>query len=420
MNWIDLAYLLTGLLLCLTVVVHSVSSARRTWQQHGREATAFGAWQVQRRAVFDARQPDSNGPGGVWKGWRSFRVLEIRNETAQCRSIYLAPGDGKPVPTFCAGQYLTLRIQVPGDGRFQTRCYSLSSPPGSLPYRITVKEVPAAPATKAFSMSRYLNQQLRVGDWVELKAPAGDFYVDPNLERPIVLLAAGVGITPLVSMARDLIQIGFEYPIVLFYGNPNRRAHIFAKELAALATQAQNFVVVNCYSQPDPGDRPGVDFHFSGRVTVDRIRQTLKTLDVEFYLCGPASFMESLYHDLRTAGVAEAHIHSEAFGPASVRIQATQELTSQEQEIVDELAGLIAFARSSKQVQCPANKTILDVAEISEIPIESGCRAGNCGTCAVRLLKGSVKYPKGAPAHLEPGTCLTCIAQPQGEILVEA
>ena len=367
----------------------------------------------------------SVGLGGNWSGWRLFRVAELRQETPLSKSVYLVPADGKPVAPFLPGQYLTLRFQLPHQKRPVVRCYSLSTSPDRLPYRITVKQVTSPNSPAPGSVSEFVNQHLQVGELIEAKPPAGDFIFAGIGTRPVVMLAAGVGITPIYSMLCSLLnrgQRGVEQtPIILFHGNANRREHLFATEIAELSAQHPQFVVVNCYSQaelPEVDDK--VPCHFRERVSIPLVQRLLPSLDAEFYLCGPPAFMRENYTGLIDAGVASHDIHFEAFGPASVDVAKAPHPLEAEAAVIESVAGLIAFTRSGKKVSCPSGKSVLELAEDLEIPIDSGCRAGNCGTCAVRLLKGSVRYLKNNSTELEAGTVLACIAQPEGEIQVEA
>lgn len=433
MSWVDLSYLLTGVFLCLVVCAQIAFWSTQHWRRVRNDNSDLQAWQRSSRKLLDqqamanrSRQPgNSLAHGGLWSGWRQFRVADLQRETPHCLSVYLVPADGKAVPRFRPGQYLTIRFQLPGERRPQIRCYSLSTSPRRLPYRITVKQVTSAGAENPRSVSEFVNHRLRIGDLLEVKAPAGDFVLQEGGLRPVVMLAAGVGITPVYSMLCGLLESRRasldDRPVILFYGNTNSQETILANELANLAATYSRLVIVNCHSRADGTGEPGpLPCHFHERISVSLIRRLLPTLDAEYYLCGPPTFMQSLYPALLAAGVEAAQIHYEAFGPASVSIVAPPHPVEAEEAVAETLAGLLAFTRSNKQVACPAGKSILEVAEDFEVPIDSGCRAGNCGTCAVRIVKGSVKYLRGNPAGLEPGTCLACIAQPQGEVQVEA
>lgn len=434
MSWLDLSYLLIGVFLCLVVVGQIAFWSSDLWKTAWRTRHEIKNWQADKRRELDlyrggqhlkSSQAAAVGIGGQWSGWRLFRVAELKRETPLSRSVYLVPADGKPVAPFLPGQYLTLRFQLPEQKRAVVRCYSLSTSPDRMPYRITVKQVTSPGSTTPSSVSEFINRQLQVGELIEAKAPAGDFTLTEIGNRPIVMLAAGVGITPIYSMLCSLLNHSQrgpgQPPVILFHGTANRREHLFAAEIAELSASHPQFVVVNCYSQGDSGEvDEKVPCHFRERVSIRLVQRLLPSLDAEFYLCGPPAFMRESYSGLIDAGVSPYDIHFEAFGPASLDVAKVTHPLENETAIADSMAGLIAFTRSGKKVSCPSGKSVLELAEDLEIPIDSGCRAGNCGTCAVRLLKGSVRYLKSNSTDPEAGTVLACIAQPEGEIQVEA
>lgn len=433
MNWFDLSYLLIGVFLCLVVVGQIAFWSSDLWRNAWQSRRDLKQWQGLNRSRIDQRlavQPSSPEVvtrlgEGQWNGWRVFRVADLKSETRSATSVYLVPADGKPVPDFQPGQFLTLRFQLPGQRKPLVRCYSLSSAPEQRPYRITVKQVAPRDGNSPGSVSEHINRRLKVGEMIEAKMPAGDFVLRDTSPRPTVMLAAGVGITPLYSMILALLTgrslDARQRPVILFYGNSGREDHLFARELARLAVTYSNFVVVNCYSRSAAaGENAEVPCHYRERVSVRLVKELIPSLDADFYLCGPAGFMQSNYDELRAAGVAGAQIFFEAFGPASIDVWSSPHPLAAEAAVAESMAGMIAFTKSGKQADCPAGKSILDLAEDCDIPIDTGCRAGNCGTCAVRLLKGSVRYLKNNHGKPEPGTCLTCIAQPEGEVQVEA
>lgn len=434
MSWLDLSYLFAGVFLCLVVVGQIAFWSSDLWRTAWRTRHELRDWQAKKRQDLDRYRSEQSSKclpatsidhGGHWSGWRLFRVAELRQETPLSKSVYLVPADGKPVASFLSGQYLTLRLQLPNQKRPVVRCYSLSTAPDRLPYRITVKQVTPPGALNPGSVSEYINQHLRVGDLLEAKAPAGDFTLHDCGASPIVMLAAGVGITPIYSMLCGLLsgrQRGSDQPpVILFHGNTNRAEHLFATELAELAAENPSFIAVNCYSQDFSAEVDElVPCHFRERVSISLVQRLLPGLDADFYLCGPPAFMRENYTGLLDAGVPPDKIHFEAFGPASIDVAKAANPLETENAIAESMAGLIAFTRSGKEVNCPSGKSVLELAEDLEIPIDSGCRAGNCGTCAIRLLKGSVRYLKNNSSELESGTVLACIAQPEGEIQVEA
>lgn len=358
---------------------------------------------------------------GTWRGFRRFRVDKLREETANCTSVYLIPEDGKAIASFKAGQHLPLRFHLPNQPKPVVRCYSLSDGPGENHYRISVKAMPARDGGHAPGViSNFVNHQLQEGDLIESKAPAGSFHLDLNDSRPVVLLAGGIGITPMLSMIESLQANAPDRLMVLFYGVVNKSEHAFADKLRQLIKANESFHIVNCFSQPQADEVQGTDYHVQGRVTVDLIKQLLPDPNCQFYLCGPPPFMQSLTAGLRTWGVPETQLHSEAFGPASINKSVSNASNTPAGSVGVEAAD-VTFDQAGKTIAWnPDHDSLLELAESHGIDLDFGCRAGSCGTCAMTLVAGEVEYPDGIHAKCEPGQCLTCVARPVGSVKLGA
>jgi len=382
--------------------------------------------------VDSAHKPkNSVSADGTWSGYRSFTVARVAKETESITSVYLVPEDGKPIAGFSPGQHLTLKVPVPGQAKPVVRCYTLASglttdPTNAIEgpcYKISVKAIvaPTAATQSAPSSvhhgvaSTFINQSVRVGDRIEVKSPAGQFRLDESSPIPVVMLAGGIGVTPMISMLERLQAIGSQRSAVLFYGVRNSQDHAFAKQLQRIAAEMPNVHVINCYSQPLPGDVVGEQFHVKGYVSLDLLQQVLPNNHYQFYLCGPPSFMESLYQGLVGWQVPESRIHYEAFGPASIGGKranvAGSPATGGDQ--VDP----VTLARSGKTVLWTAKQSsLLDLAESNGVFPDSGCRAGSCGSCETELINGTVAYAKGHKPDCAPSKCLICVACPDGPV----
>ena len=387
--------------------------------------------QLAHETLVTAATESSSAPENLpaWRGWRKFRVQKLVRETPTTTSVYLSPQDGLNVPEFKPGQFLTLKFILPGHADPQIRCYSLSDGAGaSATYRITVKDVHGKPPAQG-GVSHFVNWNWAVGDIIEAKAPGGDFFLDMSSKAPAILLAGGVGITPLMSMIETVLQRGDRRDMLLFYGLRHGGEHIFKDRLRDLAKQYSSFNALSCYSDPEPGEVEGRDYHYRGRVSVDLIKRALPNPNFHFYMCGPGPFMSSLFEQLVEWGVPEDHIHFEAFGPATVK-PATPKLAETNNGTTsagNEPSCAIHFARSKKTVEwTDSEATLLDLALKNGVTMSSGCRAGQCGSCRTKLLRGAVSYPKGQPLDVEAGHCLPCIAVPQtnqshvGEVVLDA
>ena len=358
----------------------------------------------------------------AWSGFRKFRVEGKVLEAEGCCSFYFAPHDGRPLPAYLPGQYLTFRLQIPGQPREVTRCYSLSdSPDHSDYYRVTVKRIPPPPGKADVPpglVSSHFHDRLQVGDIVDVKAPGGHFHLDVNSRTPVVLVGGGIGVTPALSMLNYIVSAPGKRDVWFFYGVRNGREHILKDYLREIAQQHDNVHLVACYSDPLPGEKADEDYHFSERVSVDLFKRVLGVNNFDFYVCGPPPMMESLTKGLEQWGVPEERIHFEAFGPASVK-----KIARAEPAQAGQAAGVdVTFMRSGKTVQwSSATGTLLELAEAHGIRLDSGCRAGSCGTCMTAVRDGQVDYPSGKPDFdIEKGSCLACVAVPKSPLSLDA
>ncbi len=361
----------------------------------------------------------------AWNGYRKFVIARKVEEACDICSFYLVPHDHKPLPRFRPGQYLTFRLNIPGRDKPTVRCYSISAGPRADLYRVTVKRVcpprdmPNAPPGL---VSSYFHEQLDEGDILDVQAPRGQFFLEPEQERPAVLIAGGVGVTPLLSMAQTIAETDSGREILFFYGVRNGNDHAFKEELEQLTQGHANIRLVVAYSQPtrDDAAREGEAFHHVGRVDIELIKGYLQSTNYEFYICGPAAMMETLNQQLAKWGVATHDIKMEAFGPATVS-KALLKPAASDTGTVAEATCTVTFTRSGKTCRWDAGaENLLDFAAANGIRIDSGCRAGNCGTCVIAIKMGRVAYATEHGAELEEGTCLTCIAAPDGDLEIDA
>ena len=360
-----------------------------------------------------------------WNGWRKFRVVEKRPECADVFSFVLQPHDGKSIPAFKPGQYLTFGLDVPGRDKQVVRCYSLSSAPhAASSYRVTIKKERAPsdkPGTPDGIGSSYFADSVREGDLLNVKAPAGHFHLETTKQTPIVLISAGVGITPVLSMALDIAAIGSRRETWFFFVCRNRADHLLKTEVEQLTSHADNIRVVVCYSKPGPDDAQGRDYHTAGRLTPEVLKSVLPSNNYDYYLCGNGSFMKSMYEGLTDWGVPDARIHYEAFGPATIKKTAAATQPPAAPGTATQKAVQVTFGKSGKVVSWdPSLLNLLDFALAHEVRIDSGCRAGSCGSCSVAVKSGDVEYLGGETNVGEAGSCLTCICRPKTDLTLDA
>lgn len=380
------------------------------------------------QARVDATKRGRETSSLAWNGYRKFVIEMIFEEAVGVRSFLLVPHDEKPLPPFKPGQYLTFRLKIPGREKPAIRCYSISDRPKADFYRITVKRVMSpvdVPAAAPGLVSSYFHEQLAEGDILDVQAPRGHFYLDDSSERPVVLIAGGVGITPLLSMVNSVAEGKSGREILLFYGVRNQAQHAFKAELSELTEQHPNVRMVVCYSKPTDDDEEGEgrDYHHSGWITIELLKSYLQSTNYQFYLCGPPAMMETLTGQLAKWGVADKDILTEAFGPATVSKAFGKANSPAFTGTARGKTGMgrVTFARSGKHCDwTAASENLLDLASANGVTIESGCRAGNCGTCVVAIKSGRVSYLTEYGMKLEEGTCLTCIAAPAGDLVLDA
>ncbi len=402
-------------------LVAQLNGARRSRVMEDRKLALF---EKQADILIKRAEADRERSELTWAGKRKFRIDERRivNKAGDICSFYLAPHDGGALPPFLPGQFLTFELNIPDCPAPVVRCYSLSDSPLERDrYRVSIKRLgpppKAEPGTPAGLVSNFFHQNLKVGDVVDVMAPNGGFHLDIHSERPAVLIGGGVGLTPVLSMMKWLAGSGSHREIWFFYGVRNSNDIALVDEIREITENNSHFHSVIVYSEPSDECVEGKDYDVKGHISVDAMKRYLESSNYEFYICGPPPMMEAINKQLRDWGVPEEDIRFEAFGPASVKkVQKVEPAASG-----DEAGVTVEFARSGKSVVWNGEAgTLLELADANGVRISSGCRAGNCGTCATAVKHGKVSYvarPSSKPAQ---GSALVCIACPDGDIVLDA
>ena len=350
-------------------------------------------------------------------GFRPLAVTAIDRESADVLSLTLRGPNGQPLPTALPGQYVVLRLQRSAGGPPLIRSYSLSGPASTERYRISVKIEPNGAA------GAYLHEHVRVGDALDVSSPRGSFILEPG-ERPVVLLSAGIGATPVLAMLHALSAARSTRPVLWLHGARDREHHPFAAEARGLARalpQGRSYV---CYSRPGPGDRMGEDFDTTGHLSRSVFDEVHLPREADVYLCGPAYFMEAMKEALATVGVARERIHVEIFNGGESMTPGVVGGATRAPHLPRDGVGAgaqVSFARSgvAPRWNPSAYRSILELAEACDVPVRWSCRTGVCHNCESGLISGAVAYE---PDPLDPpadGNLLICCSRPQGDVVID-
>jgi ferredoxin-NADP reductase/MOSC domain-containing protein YiiM len=372
-------------------------------------------WQGSFRDLLD-QAPDGGTAKLAWEGLRKLRVVALDRESENVISVRLVPADGQPAAPAQPGQFLTVRLRPGPAAAPLLRTYSLSDLPNAESYRISVKREPHGAA------SGYIHTKLHVGDVIEAGAPRGSFVLRPR-DRPVVLISAGVGATPVLAMLHVLAAERTTRPVWTLYSARNGAEHPFAREARALLEQLPDAHRVICYSHPAAGDRDGDDFDVAGRLTADVIEQAGVPVDADFYLCGPTGFMHDIAAGLTARGAAPDRVSAEVFGAEDPIMPGVVRAPKHAPHPPAGQPGAgpsVSFSRSNLTVAWdPAFASLLELAEACDVPVRWSCRTGVCHTCVTGLVSGQVGYRPDPLEPPEPGSVLICCSQPAGEVMLD-
>jgi uncharacterized protein len=342
-----------------------------------------------------------------------YEIFDIRRESDVISSFYLRRADGKGLASYEPGQFLPIRLAIPGRTNPVLRTYTLSDAPTTAFYRLTITREDGEA-----SVSNYFHHAVRVGDRIEAMAPRGKFVLDRSSNRPVVLVSAGVGVTPMIAIANAVINEGLRTRrfrrTYFIHGARNGRVHAFADHIRRLAAEHESFTAHIRYSDPTADDRLGQTHDSEGHVDVALLKQTLPFDDYDFYLCGPAAFMRSLYEGLTALGVRDERIRYESFGPATVlKSDAGPRGTPSAVPSAKRPVDVRLAASGVDFTWTPDKGTLLDLAEAAGLSPAYACRSGICGTCATRIKCGAVDYLDEPSAPVADDEVLICCSTPR-------
>ena len=350
-------------------------------------------------------------------GFQSCVVTSIVRESADVLSFALQSAEGHQLATALPGQYIVVRLQPAAGGPALFRSYSLSGPLSTEHYRISVKIEPDGAAGK------YLRANLLVGDRLDVSSPRGSFVLQQG-DRPLVLLSAGIGATPVLAMLHALAAARSTRQVAWLHAARDGRHHPFAGEVRGLMGALTNGRSYVCYTKPDLNDKTGEDFNATGRFSRSVFDGLGLPRDADIYLCGPNQFMLDMKEALTALGVAPDRIHIEIFnGGESMTPGVVGAATRTPHPPSDDAStGLrISFARSGISAHWDASRyqSILEMAEACDVPVRWACRTGVCHNCESGLVSGAVVYdpePLDKPAD---GNLLVCCSQPTSDVVID-
>jgi ferredoxin-NADP reductase/MOSC domain-containing protein YiiM len=348
-------------------------------------------------------------------GFRRLEVTAIDRESADVLSLTMRSPDNRPLPVALPGQYVVLRL--PGaNGAPLFRSYSLSGLPSTKHYRISVKLEPDGAG------GSYLHQHVHVGDVIDVSAPRGNFVLQDG-ERPVVLLSAGIGATPMLAMLHALAASRSTRSVLWLHAARDRQHHPFAGEIRSLMPTLTNGRSYVCYSKPEPQDRLGEDFDAAGHLSQSVLDAVGLSHDAEVYICGPARFMADMKAALAAIGVTPKQIHLELFNGSESRTPGVVGATARPAHMPEDdtdTGPLVSFARSGIAAHWkPSYQSILELAEACDVQVRWACRTGVCHNCESGLVSGAVAYapqPLDMPAD---GNLLICCSQPAGDVVID-
>jgi ferredoxin-NADP reductase/MOSC domain-containing protein YiiM len=350
-------------------------------------------------------------------GFRPLAVIAIDQESADVLSLTMQSPNGQLLPTAIPGQYVVVRLQPAADGPPLFRSYSLSGPLSTKGYRISVKIEPNGAA------GTYLQEHVRVGDALDISSPRGNFILQSG-ERPVVLISAGIGATPVLAMLYALAAGRSTRQVLWLYAARDRAHHPFAAEVRRLMsslTHGRSFV---CYSRPGSREKMGEDFDATGHLSRSVFDEAAVPREADVYLCGPNRFMANMKEALATLGVAPERIHVEIFNGSEAMTPGVVGAATRTPHLPKDdgnTGPLVSFARSgiAAHWKASAYQSILELAEACDVPVRWSCRTGVCHNCESGLVSGEVVYgpePLDKPAD---GNLLVCCSQPIRDVVID-
>ena len=373
-----------------------------------------------KKAKSSAKQEDST----VWRDWRNFVVSAKVPESQGITSFYLQPQNGQALPDFKPGQFLTIKLDIPQQPRPVIRTYSLSDYDREAGYyRLSIKKEgsPKGLDVPPGLASNFMHDLIQEGAVIPCKPPNGKFFLDVAANTPAVLISNGVGITPMIAMAKACAKLNPQRHVWFLHGARNGEFHAFREAILNLGKEYPNLHIHYKYSRPRPEDEG--HYHSQGYVDkelivtqiIPEITKILGSSQAEYFLCGSPAFMDSLRTGLAELGVAEEDVYYESFSGGKTKGAAKEQATTNGSLASAE----VVFAKSGKTLTWnQGDGTLLEFAEANGINPDFSCRQGVCLTCSCQLTEGEVDYTEDPSNEPDAGEVLICISQPKTNKIV--
>ena len=375
-------------------------------------------WKGSFRAMLEAPEGGNAGltetsPPPAWAGFRQLTVTALEPESASVVSVHLTDPDGVALPAALPGQILTVRL--PAEPPL-LRSYSLSGPPGTGSYRISVKREPHGVG------SEYVHTRLHPGDLLDIAAPRGTFILQPG-DGPVLLISAGVGATPVLAMLHALVAEASGREVWWLHGARSLAEQPFAAESQSLLKALPRGHREICFSRPAAHDVLGRDYQHEGHLSAEVLAGLDLPLDADAYLCGPNAFMAEVTAALVGLGLNAGKVHTEAFGARAAITPGIAAVAARPAHAPERGPGdgpQVAFARSGLTVRWGNGYgSLLELAEACDVPVRWSCRTGVCHTCDTALMSGAVGY---SPDPIDPpavGEVLICCSRPSEDVVLD-
>jgi ferredoxin-NADP reductase/MOSC domain-containing protein YiiM len=411
----------------INALLYSPDHARNRLERALRIEALSPGWRSSFEALLQSQTAGANsGNAGlvpaaaahpVAAGFRPLKLTAIDQESADVLSLTMQAPDGQALPAALPGQYVVLRLQRTAGGQPLFRSYSLSGPLSTERYRISVKLEPNGAA------GTYLKERIRVGDTLDVSSPRGSFILQSD-ERPVVLLSAGIGATPVLAMLYALAAARSKRQVLWVHAARDRQHHPFATDVRRLILELANGRSYVCYSRPGARDKKGEDFDAMGHLSQSVFQEVGLPREADVYLCGPTRFMAEMKGALATLGMAPERIHVEIFNGSESITPGVVGASARAPHVPkdDATTGLlVSFARSgiAAHWKASAYQSILELAEECDVPVRWSCRTGVCHTCESGFVSGAVVYgpePLDKPAD---GNLLVCCSRPIRDVVID-